>query len=137
MRKPVTGDVWSYPYLWNWQDQSGETEGRKQRPIVFSAVVKRSDGQTGLYILPITSQEPGEFREAIEVPQTEKRRAGLDQDIALWIILDEHNLDILEQSFYFESRKYIGTFSKAFISDIATHFIAHLRAGSTGRVNRL
>ncbi|MBY5412804.1 hypothetical protein HFO98_31140 [Rhizobium leguminosarum] len=26
------GEVISYPYLWAWQQQRGETEGRKQRP---------------------------------------------------------------------------------------------------------
>jgi hypothetical protein len=36
----------------------------------------------------------------------EKRRAGLDADVRLWIILDEYNSDIIGHSFYW-SRSYL------------------------------
>ena len=38
-------------------------------------------------------------RFAAEIPDTEKRRAGLDGDIRLWIVLDEYNQDVIGRSF--------------------------------------
>ncbi|MCL2713969.1 MAG: hypothetical protein FWD68_05090 [Alphaproteobacteria bacterium] len=64
------------------------------------AIVDRR-GDTNLFILPITSVPPDTERLAIEIPQIERRRAGLD-DMPLWIILDEYNHDILESSYYFD-----------------------------------
>lgn len=112
--RPTEGDVWHYPYLWRWQKKRGETEGRKDRPVSFVAVVKNRRGETVLFILPITGTEPGHERVAIEIPKTEIRRAGLDSDKRLWLILDEFNVDLLERSFYLEPSARIGKFSPAF-----------------------
>ncbi|MGO7564462.1 hypothetical protein ACC754_34190 [Rhizobium johnstonii] len=50
------GEVISYPYLWAWQLQRGETEGRKQRPVcVVIAIRNAADGNTHLALLAITS----------------------------------------------------------------------------------
>ena len=113
---PLEGDVWRYSYLWRWQDAKGETEGRKERPISFVAVASIKEDKTLLFILPITSQKPDNKRIAIEIPQTEKRRAGLDSDKLLWLVLDEYNLDVLEQSHYFDPNAKIGRFSNVFRS---------------------
>lgn len=111
---PHEGDIWRYSYLWRWQDKRGETEGRKDRPISFVAIASSAAGSTLLFILPITSQEPNRGTMAIEIPQTEIHRAGLDADKRLWLILDEFNLDVLEHSHYFEPSARIGSFSTAF-----------------------
>ena len=111
---PFEGAIWHYSYLWRWQDKRGETEGRKDRPVSFVAVTPGRAGKTLLFILPITSQKPKRGTIAIEIPQTEIHRAGLDADKRLWLILDEFNLDVLEQSHYFEPRAKIGSFSTAF-----------------------
>lgn len=96
MPLPTSGDVWHCDYLWRWQAEAGETEGRKTRPVSFIAVMPDRDGKkTNLFILPITSSPPPTDRLALEVPQIERRRAGLD-DIPLWIIFDEYNDDLLE-----------------------------------------
>lgn len=43
------GEVISYPYLWAWQQQRGETEGRKRRPVcVVVAIRNAADGNTYL-----------------------------------------------------------------------------------------
>ena len=134
MRKPVSGDVWRYPYLWRWQHEAGETEGRKLRPAAFVAVLPDKAGKTNLFILPITSLPPKD-RLAVEVPQIERRRAGLD-DIPLWIILDEYNHDLLEGSYYFDPNARIGAFSSAFHQEVLRTFLRAARAKRSRGVPR-
>lgn len=121
---PAIGDVWRYPYLWNWQAERGETEGRKPRPTLLAAVVPVSDDTTRLYLLPITGTPPTDDRDALEIPAMEIRRANLTEHKRLWIIFDEHNRDILEDSFYFEPHGQIGAFSRIFVKQIARRFMA-------------
>lgn len=73
------GEVISYPYLWAWQQERGETEGRKQRPVcVVIAIRNAADGNTHILLLAITTQPPQAGRIALEIPDIERRRAGLD-----------------------------------------------------------
>lgn len=58
----------------------------------------------------------------------EKRRAGLDADLRLWVILDEYNLDIIGRSFYLEPEPPIGRLSKAFFSPLLREFIVRRKA---------
>ncbi|UCI29566.1 MULTISPECIES: hypothetical protein [unclassified Mesorhizobium] len=113
MTKPVAADVWRYPYLWHRQHGDRQTEGRKMRPVAFVAVLPGKAGGTNLFILAITSTQPGRDRIAVGVPEIECRRAGLDP-IPLWVIVDEYNHDILESSAYFEPGARIGAFSPSF-----------------------
>ena len=135
MTKPVSGDVWRYDYLWRWQHEAGETEGRKSRPVAFAAVVANKAGKTDLFILPITSVPP-QGRLALEVPQIERRRAGLDDDKPLWIMLDEYNHDVLEGSFYFDPTARVGKFSETFRKLALRSFIEIARKKQTKRVPR-
>lgn len=128
MTEPVAGDIWRYPYLWVWQSERGETEGRKPRPTVLAAVVPVQTDVTHLYFLPLTATPPDEGREHLEVPAIELRRAGLTDYKRVWVILDEHNRDTLEQSLYFEPGAKVGTFSKAQTKLIAARFLAAYRA---------
>ena len=50
-----------------------------------------------MFIAAITSKEPEETRTAVEIPETEARRGGLDVAIPLWVIVDELNVDVLER----------------------------------------
>jgi len=77
---------------------------------------------------PITTKQPEKGRFAAEIPTIEKRRAGLDTDLRLWIILDEYNTDIVGQSFYLESEPPIGRFSKAFFLPLLREFIARRKS---------
>ncbi|WP_244613468.1 hypothetical protein [Methylosinus sp. Ce-a6] len=65
-------------------------------------------------MFPITSKQPTAGRFAVQVPEIEKRRAGLDADLPLWIILDEFNEDAIGRSFYLEPEPSLGRFSRAF-----------------------
>lgn len=128
-----TACVIRYPYLWVREAQRGETEGRKERPVAVGVRVSRPDGDL-LLLFAITTKEPEPARFACEIPLIEKRRAGLDPDLRLWIILDEYNTDVVGQSFYLEPDPPIGRFSKAFFLPLVRAFIAR-RKSLTG-INR-
>lgn len=123
-----------YPYLWAGQADSGETEGRKTRPVAVGVRVSRPRGEDLLVLFPITSQEPQRSRFAAEIPETEKRRAGLDSGLRLWIVLDEYNVDVVGNSFYLEAEPPLGRFSKAFFLPLLRSFIA--RRDEARSVNR-
>ena len=128
-----TAAVVRYPYLWSREAEKGETEGRKERPVTVGVRIARPDGDLVL-VFPITTKQPGAGRFAIEIPAIEKRRAGLDVDLRLWIILEEFNSDVIGRSFYLEPEPPIGRFSKAFFLPILREFIA--RRKTLTEVNR-
>jgi len=129
-----TGCVIRFSYLWVREAERGETEGRKPRPVAVGVRVARPNGDDVLVLFPITSQPPSSDRFAAEIPDIEKRRAGLDVALRLWIILDEYNQDTINQSFYLQPEPPLGRFSKAFFLPLMKEFIAR-RAG-TRAVNR-
>ena len=129
-----TGCVIRFPYLWVREAECGETEGRKPRPVAVGVRIARPKGEDVLVLFPITSQPPSSDRFAAEIPEMEKRRAGLDSTLRLWIILDEYNQDTIGRSFYLEPEPPIGRFSKAFFLPLMKEFIA--RRGDTHGVNR-
>jgi hypothetical protein len=128
-----TACVIRYPTLWAREAHQGEAEGRKDRPVAVGVRVVRANGDL-LLRFPITTKEPEPTRFASEIPLIEKRRAGLDPDLRLWVILDEYNTDIVGQSFYLEPDPPIGRFSKAFFLPPVRAFIA--RRKSLTAVNR-
>ena len=121
---PQVGQVIDYHYLWRWQDARGETEGRKRRPSCMVVVTIDRNGLHHLFIAPITTKEPSDDRQAVLIPETEARRAKLDTDILLWVIVNEVNYDILEKSYTLEDRTVRGRFSAAFREHIARTFKA-------------
>lgn len=124
---PAAGQVFDYHYLWKWQADRGESEGRKKRPSCVVIVVTNRAGQHVMFIAPITSKSPDEGRVALEIPETEARRARLDSDVPLWVVLDELNADILETSYTIEERSPRGSFSPAF-TDAILREVQRLRA---------
>lgn len=137
MTDPRQGDIWRYDYLWRWQSDEGETEGRKNRPCAFIAVVKAADGKTNLFILPITSKEPGKDRGVLEIPEMERRRAGLATDRRLWLLLDEYNHDVLETSFYFDPNERLGSLGAAFLRKALAAFAETVKTRRARRVTRI
>ena len=129
-----TGAVIRFPYLWAREAARGETEGRKTRPAAVGVRIPKPNGEDMLVLFPITSQEPERGRFAAEIPDTEKRRAGLDGAIRLWIVLDEYNQDAIGRSFYLEPEPPLGYFSKAFFLPLLQEFIR--RRSQTKAVNR-
>ena len=115
------GAVFTYPYLWKWQFERNETEGRKDRPVcVLLAVVAEQDGLTHLGLLAISSQPPRHGQKAVVIPEMECRRAGLDEWKQGWITVSEYNYDIAERSYYFDpNQQPIGRFSRSFMQRLA------------------
>jgi hypothetical protein len=130
----VTGAVFIYPYLWHRQAQSGETEGRKNRPVAVTLRIGRIDGLETIIVIPITSKAPHEDQLAVELPEIEKRRAGLDPNIRLWVVLDEANIDVVGKSYYLQDREPIGHLSKSFFVPVARRFVAYFK--SANKVDR-
>jgi hypothetical protein len=56
------------------------------------------DGLTHLALLAVTTQPPESDRGAIQVHDTEARRAGLSDLKRCWVMVDEYNHDIAERS---------------------------------------
>ena len=138
---PEVGDVWSYPYLWARQHADGETEGRKARPCALILLLRQEDEMGGkaatlVVLLAITTQPPRDGVAAVEVPLIERRRAGLDADRPLWVIVDEHNEDILPGSYDFEPGGRIGSFSPAFTGQVRRAKMEAIRTRRSRRVPR-
>lgn len=93
MTKPAAGEVFRYPFLWKREQMAGETEGRKTRPVCIAVTVAKSDNETVVFILPITTQPLLPSRRFIEVPQIESQRVGLETHVRKWVMLDEINTE--------------------------------------------
>jgi hypothetical protein len=86
---PEPGLVISYSYVWDHEAQSGQEEGRKDRPCVIAlAVERRQDGETLVTVLPITHRPPADAAAAVEIPSAVKGHLGLD-DARSWVIISE------------------------------------------------
>ena len=133
---PSLGDVWEYPYLWSWQAGRGETEGRKARPCALVLINRRQENQTEVILVPVTTKEPATGTHFIEVPQIEKKRAGLDEQLKLWVICDEFNFDFPEQSYYFEPGGRIGAFSIKFTKQVQVELVRAIKARKAERIVR-
>lgn len=122
-RDIVTSSIIRYPYLWQREAEKGETEGRKDRPVVVAIRMRRRSGQDVVLVFPITSKAPIGSVVHSEIPLVEKRRAGLDTDKRLWIILDEYNGDEVGKSFYLRNDRPLGYFSQAYFLPLVREFI--------------
>lgn len=133
---PAVGDVWRYPFLWSREATQGETEGRKARPVAMTLVTHNSADDLEVLMVPITSQPPRDNPFAIRVPDTERRRAGLEPHIPLWIIVDEANIDLPEHSYYFEPGAKMGAFSTRFTKAVQTLMIQAIKEQRLSRTVR-
>lgn len=88
------------------------------------------NGLRHLFIAPITTKEPPSDRVAVLIPETEARRAKLDTDVRLWVIVGEVNYDILEQSYTLEDHVPRGRFSHVFVEHLA-HIIKKIHSERT------
>jgi len=130
------GVVLSYPYLWHWQANQGETEGRKDRPVCLALPLQKN-GVTHLFLLAITGTAPRPEQTTIPIPEIEKHRGGLRDWKEGWVVLDECNYDIAEYSFYLDaSQAALGRFSEAFTARIKSALRAAIESQSLTRIDR-
>lgn len=87
--EPAPGLVISYAYLWHNQSLAGAEEGRKARPCAIVVATTDEDGDTKVYVAPITHTRPDDPH-AVELPAAVKKHLGLD-GAASWIVTSELN----------------------------------------------
>lgn len=88
---PEPGLVIPYVYLWRRQHEAGEESGRKARPaVVVVVILSEGSGKTRVAIAPVTTQEPGPTRTAVEIPGRVLAHLGLPASRS-WVICDEYN----------------------------------------------
>jgi hypothetical protein len=130
------GSIYRYPYLWRREALRGETEGRKPRPVCLAVALDVADG-TYLYFLPITTTAPSAEQTVIEVPALELQRAGLRGEKRGWIVLSEHNRDVLGRSYYFNAADPpIGRFSGRFLAEVIRVALPFLKSAAA-KVDRI
>ena len=131
------GAVLRYPYLWLSQSRAGEDSGRKERPVCL--VLRVRDEKAALPPLPrlaISSQPPASGQAALEIPDIDRRRAGLTAYPRAWIYVSEWNYDIAERSFHLDpALKPLGHLTPRFLAIVARAFSATVRL-SRARVDR-
>lgn len=136
MKRPQKGDVWQYEYLWHREHEAGKENARKSRPTALVTTFVDKTGRTNLFWIPITSKEPINDRFALEVPQMERKRAGLASDMRLWVMAREYNHEFLETSFYIDPNGYQGSFSSVFTNKALDLLIEAGRMGQLRQVPR-
>jgi hypothetical protein len=87
--EPSPGLVIAYSYLWHDQRRAGAEEGRKTRPCAIVVATAGEDGDTKVYVAPITHSQPDDPH-AVELPAAVKQRLGLD-GAPSWIVTSELN----------------------------------------------
>jgi hypothetical protein len=87
--EPLPGLVISYSYLWHDQHRAGVEEGRKARPCAIVVATTDGDGDTKVYVAPVTHSRPDDPL-AVELSPAVKRRLGLD-NAPSWIVTSELN----------------------------------------------
>jgi uncharacterized protein YifN (PemK superfamily) len=84
--KPEVGLIINYSYLWHREAQTGQEEGRKDRPSAIVAATK----DNRVIVVPITHTRPQSKSEGIEIPSPLKKQLGLDAEKA-WVVTTELN----------------------------------------------
>ncbi len=87
---PLPGEVIRYAYLWATEADDGQEEGIKDRPCAVVVTVRHEEGDDEVLVVPITSREPGTLHDGIELPETTRRRLGLQKG-RCWILVSELN----------------------------------------------
>src|SRR5215470_659117 len=87
---PEPGPVIPFGYLSRHEHEAGEESGRKIRPCLIVAVVRRSPNKARVAVAPLTTQAPDTERSALAIPARVRTHLGLDA-AASWVICDEYN----------------------------------------------
>lgn len=135
--KPEIGLIINYSYLWHGEAQTGQEEGRKDRP---SAIVAATKGNR-VIVVPITHTQPPSKFEGIEIPSPLKKQLGLDDEKA-WVITTELNtfewpgMDLRpvsgKESKTIVYGKFPPNFMKQIVDEVRTAIVQH-RAKSVKR----
>jgi hypothetical protein len=138
---PVPGEVIRYAYLWADESDRGAEEGRKDRPaFVLALATSTASGVTQVLVLAITHRVPG-AGDAVLLPEPVKRRLGLDEAPS-WIVVSEANVfvwpgaDLRPVPRRSPRTHTYGRVPRAFLKEVATAYLARVKAGRSRRVPR-
>lgn len=133
------GTVFSYPYLWVVEKDRGLTEAKSRTTcLLLSVPAAHSSGQAfqRLILLGITDTV-WKGQAAIEIPATEKRRAGLTVQRPAFVVISEGNEDIFPGSWYYApGDATYGQFSAKFLAEILIAFRALVKVRKLQLVSR-
>ncbi|MGV1014395.1 MAG: hypothetical protein ACOYB4_05435 [Methyloceanibacter sp.] len=89
--RPEPGLVINFAYLWHYEHEAGQEEGRKDRPsVIVLCVEDDQDGVIRVTVLPITHRKPTTPDWAVQIPPVVRKHLGLDDEPA-WIVVAEGN----------------------------------------------
>lgn len=138
MSRREVGAVFAYPYLWD--NEADRMNDPKDRTTCL-AVLKPTSTEDGaslvhLFLLGITDR-PRPGQEAIEVPEMEKRRAGLDPLRRACVVVSEYNYDVLPMSWWYDPKsRDFGNFSPAFTAEVSRKFLVRMSERRARRADR-
>jgi hypothetical protein len=136
---PVAGTVIRYDYLWKHTADAGREEGEKDRPVAL--LLTKAPGEGECIVLPITRSPPNDPADAVEIPEIERRRLGLDLERS-WIVLTEFNAffwpgaDLRPVPNKSPSTVIYGTLSRQLFARVLDQVKARLKARLVSRVSR-
>ena len=133
---PKIGQVWRYPYLWSHEADAERLEGMKHRPTAVSLLITNNEGEEVVMLVPLTTLEPENNPFAVEFPETELRRAGLDPMVRAWIIANEYNFEAYKRTYYLEPRAYKGQFTMMFTKLVQGKLIEAIKTRKAKGVSR-
>jgi len=87
---PRPGEVIRYAYLWTDERDAGREDSVKDRPCVVTVTLPEANGETAVFVLPITSGRPAVPEDGIEINPATRVRLGLQQ-APCWVLLTEVN----------------------------------------------
>lgn len=87
---PQLGLVISYSYLWHYESERGQDEGRKDRPCVVILATEQADDGMMVTVVPVTHSPPADISAGVVLPPRVKQHLGLD-DQPSWVVLNEGN----------------------------------------------
>jgi hypothetical protein len=137
---PEPGLVISYAYLWRYEHQAGQDEGRKDRPCVIVLTLEReANDATVVVVLPITHRSPADPTSAVEIPLPVKRHLGLDAARS-WIVVAEGN-EFLWPGYDLRrlsrgDRYGYGFLPPRFFNRVVAAFVAYYETGKRRLVSR-
>lgn len=143
MTPPPPGSVIRYSYLWADEDESGQEEGRKDRPTLILAVAVQIRGdESRVLAMAITHVAPSDRLDAVEIPEDIKREVGLDAETS-WVVTTEANEfvwpgpDIRPVPGRFPPTVVYGRVRRGFLGQVAKSYIANRRLQRSRIVSRM
>ncbi len=139
--EPHAGLVIRYSYLWKREFDAGRDEGPKDRSYAVVMAVLDEDGDSEVWVLPITHSAPANAADAIEIPTPTKNRLGLDSERS-WIVITEANEfvwpgpDLRPVPGRDASTIVYGTLPPRFFAHVREMFLERDHREKSGRVTR-